>query len=365
MHPVEQGVFTMYLTAETLDDLLLKVYRRLLRKRGSSDITPTKGPATEFNGVLLQIKNPRARLSRTERKSTLFSCLGEFLWYLAGSDKVDFIEYYIRGYDKYSDDGETIYGAYGPRLFNLNNTVNQVQNVIETLRVNASSRRAVIQLFRGEDLAANLESRREDLPCTCTLQFTVRNHQLHMMVMMRSNDAFLGLPHDVFAFTMLQELIARSLGVEVGPYKHAVGSLHMYTKHTKAMQDYLEEGVQERVPMPPMPLGDPWSAVEKLLKAERTIRRGRQPSFANLDPYWSDLVRLLQVFRNSRDSARGEQRKKINEIKKQMDSSVYDAHIAKRQRRIPKPALPAEPLLFDPEELDAQQPTSSDDANDR
>jgi len=351
----------MYLTAETLDDLLLKVYRRLLRKRGASDITPTKGHTTEIYGVLLHIKNPRARLSRAERKSTLFSCLGEFLWYLAGTNKLDFIQYYIPRYGEYSDDDETIYGAYGPRLFNLNGNINQVQNVVETLKASATSRRAVIQLFRGEDLAENLKSRREDLPCTCTLQFMVRNHQLHMMVMMRSNDAFMGLPHDVFAFTMLQELIARSLGVEVGTYKHAVGSLHLYTRDTKAIQDYLEEGVQERVPMPPMPLGDPWSSVEKLLKAEHNIRRGKQPSLAKLDSYWCDLVRLLLVYRNSQDSANRAHRKKIHDIKKLMCSSVYDAHIQKRQRRISKPISPAEPMLFDAEELDAQQPAGQDD----
>ncbi|HJW56457.1 MAG TPA: thymidylate synthase [Burkholderiaceae bacterium] len=355
----------MYLSAETLDDLLLKVYRRLLRKRGSSDITPTKGPATEINGALLQIKNPRARLSRTERKNTLFSCLGEFLWYLAGSNKLDFIQYYIRHYDKYSDDGETIYGAYGPRLFGPNGTINQVQNVIETLKANSSSRRAVIQLFRGEDLADNLKTRREDLPCTCTLQFTVRNHQLYAMVMMRSNDAFWGLPHDVFAFTMLQELIARSLGVEVGPYKHAVGSLHLYTEHAEAMQAYLDEGVQERIPMPPMPLGDPWPSVNQLLKAEQAIREGSSPSLANLAPYWGDLVRLLEVFRYSRDSAEGKQQKKIKKIKKKMSSSVYEVYILKRERRVPKAVQPAEPMLFDAEELDAQQPMTDNDENKR
>lgn len=355
----------MYLSADTLDDLLFKLYRRLLRKRGSSDIAPTKGAATEINGALLQIRNPRARLSRTERKSTLFSCLGEFLWYLAATDKLDFIRYYIPRYRDYSDDGKTIYGAYGPRLFSLNGSIDQVQNVIETLRASNSSRRAVIQLFRGEDLDDNLQSRREDLPCTCTLQFTVRNHQLNLMVMMRSNDAFMGLPHDVFAFTMLQELIARTLGVEVGPYKHAVGSLHLYTKDTKSIQDYLDEGVQERVPMPPMPFGNPWPSVEKLLKAERAIRRGRPPSLAGLDPYWCDLVRLLEVFRYSQDSAKREQRKMIADIKKRMNSPVYDAHILKRQRRVTHAALPAEPMLFDAEELDAQQPMNGNDENRR
>lgn len=346
----------MYLSAETLDDLLLKVYRRLLRKRGSTDITPHKGPATEINGVLLQIRNPRARLSRTEKKNTLFSCLGEFLWYIAGSDNLDFIKYYISRYSDFSDDQRTIYGAYGPRLFALNGKVDQVGNVIKTLRENRDSRRAVIQLFRGEDLEDDVASRRKDLPCTCTLQFTIRNHQLNLMVMMRSNDAYWGLPHDVFAFTMLQELVARSVGVEIGPYKHAVGSLHFYTEHTQALLDYLDEGVQERSQMPPMPPGDPWESIEVLKRVERGLRRGRPASPQAVDPYWSDLFRLLEIFRLTQKTAKPEHRNKVASLKKQMHSSFYDMYIAKRQRQIQKSALSAEPLLFNAEELDSQQP---------
>lgn len=345
----------MYLTAETLDDLLIKVYRQLLRKRGASDIKPTKGPATEISGVLLKIQNPRARLSRTERKNTLFSCLGEFLWYVGGTDELRFVEYYIPRYKDFSDDGKTVFGAYGPRLFSLNGEINQVQNVIDTLKENPHSRRAVIQLFRGEDLAANIKQRHEDLPCTCTMQFMVRGVALHMMVMMRSNDAFMGLPHDVFAFTMLQELIARSLGLEVGPYKHAVGSLHLYATDVKAANDYINEGMQERISMPVMPLGDQWASIKRLLIAERAIRRGRRPSFHKLDPYWADLTRLLQVYRYSRVNAKGPQRRQINSIRKQMAFDVYDTYIVKRERRALPIAVLSERLLFDETELDARQ----------
>lgn len=345
----------MYLSAETLDDLLFKVYRRLLRKRGSADITPTKGPATEINGVLLQIKNPRARLSRTEKRNTILSCLGEFLWYISASDDVEFIEYYIPGYSKYSDDGQTIYGAYGPRLFALNGEIDQVRNVTETLKASPASRRAVIQLFRGEDLADNLRSRHEDLPCTCTLQFTIRNHQLNLMVMMRSNDAYLGLPHDVFSFTMLQELVARTIGVEIGTYKHAVGSLHFYTSNTQAIQDYLDEGMQERVAMPPMPQGDPWPSIEMLMKAEATIRSGKPLRTTIASPYWDDLVRLLEIFRISKNPIKGGLSKKVSELKSKMNSDFYDAYILKRQHQIQKAEEPM--LLFDFAEMDAQQPT--------
>ncbi|VVD60145.1 thymidylate synthase [Pandoraea communis] len=344
----------MYLSADTLDDLLIRVYKRLLRRRGAAEINPSKGQATELNGVLLHIRQPRARLSRTERKGTFFSCLGEFLWYLSGTDEVAFIEYYIRGYDKFSDDGKTIFGAYGPRLFGQNGT-NQVENVITTLKARPDSRRAVIQLFHGEDLAADIAARRKDIPCTCTLQFSIRSGRLHLLVMMRSNDAYMGLPHDVFAFTMLQEIVARSLKVELGSYKHAVGSLHLYATNTRDAEAYIEEGVQARVEMPPMPYGDPTPSIRKLLKAEQSIRAGRFPALGALDPYWADLARLLQVFRISKRRPTLENRKRVVRIKKEMHSDIYETYILKRELRMARHAESLEPLLFDKAELDAQQ----------
>lgn len=349
----------MYISADTLDDLLVKVFRRLLRKSGSVEINPTKGAATELNGVLLQLRDPRARLSRTEQKGTIFSCLGELLWYLSGSDKLDFIRYYIARYDKSSDDGSTIFGAYGPRLFTPSG-INQVENVIKLLRAHPESRRAVIQLFRAEDLAEDLRSRREDLPCTCTLQFTVRKHRLHMLAMMRSNDAYMGLPHDIFAFTMLQEIIARSLQVELGWYKHAVGSLHLYSANTEQAQSYIDEGFQERIPMPPMPLGDPWSSIKEVLAAESAIRSDKHLPKLELEPYWADIVRLLQVFKWSKPPAARGSKERIVIIKNQMSSSVYENYINRRERKL-VPMEERERTLFDLAELDKEQSAIRED----
>ncbi len=93
----------------------------------------------------------------------------------------------------------------------------------------------------------------------------------------RSNDAFLGLSHDIFSFTMLQEIVARTLSVEVGTYKHAVGSLHLNDRNRRAARRYLEEGWQSTtICMPPMPPGDPWNSIGKVLRAEREIRLNRK-----------------------------------------------------------------------------------------
>ena len=70
----------------------------------------------------------------------------------------------------------------------------------------------MIQLFNAEDIS----SEHKEVPCTTTMQFFQRDGRLHMAATLRSNDAYKGVPHDVFCFTMLQEMIACQLGVELG-----------------------------------------------------------------------------------------------------------------------------------------------------
>jgi thymidylate synthase len=314
----------MYMTASTLDDLLRRVYSRLLPSKHL--IHPSRGTATELAGVLLQLTNPRARLSRTESKGRVFSGLGELLWYLAGTNSVRFIAYYLPRYRCESDDGRTIHGGYGPRLFRMHGIHDQIANVYQLLRRNPESRRAVIQLFD----AADIERKYKEIPCTCTLQFMIRDNRLCLFVNMRSNDAYLGLPHDVFCFTMIQEIMSRALGVELGTYKHAAGSLHLYECHRTQAQQYLDEGWQPTTqPMPPMPTGDPWPLVRKLLRAESVIRRGGAVDFACLafDPYWADLGRLLQIYSQSRNR----NRRAVAKLRREMSSGVYDTYIDRRR----------------------------------
>ena len=138
------------LIADTLDDLLVKVFPKILRN--GQRVKASKGWNRELSGVVLELRNPLARLSRSETKGTVFSCLGETLWYLAGSNELEFIKYYISIYGKFAESDGTIHGAYGPRLFDMRSGVNQVDNVIKLLRRKPSSRQAVVQLYNAEDL---------------------------------------------------------------------------------------------------------------------------------------------------------------------------------------------------------------------
>jgi thymidylate synthase len=257
----------MEIKGEGLDDVLRQVYRALLdtgvRLGGS------RGEILECLGVTVRIGNPRARISRSENRSKPFSALGELLWYMSGSEDLEFIKPYVSAYKEDAVDG-VLEGAYGPRLFRMQGSINQFDSIEALLKDKPDSKRAVIQLFKAEDIA----SPHKEIPCTTTMQFFIRAGKLHMSVTMRSNDAFWGMPHDVFCFTMIQEVIARRLGCELGEYLHYAGSMHFYTKHEENVRAYLNEGVQRMIEMPPMPHGDAFARIGQLTELERQLRSG-------------------------------------------------------------------------------------------
>jgi thymidylate synthase len=332
----------MFLRSDTLDDLLRRAFDKILR--GGMDVEASRGQTRELCAVLLRLTNPLARLSHTETKGKLFSALGELAWYLSGSKQADFVTYYIKRYKHDTEPDGTIHGAYGPRAFRPEGA-SQFDNVMALLRERPTSRKAVIQLFDGDDLKGDYK----DVPCTCTLQFFVRSGRLDMAVAMRSNDAYFGLSHDVFAFTMIQEIAARTLGYELGHYSHFAGSLHIYQPYFSDAKQFLDEGWQDSLvaAMPPMPPGDPWPNIRLFLEAEEAIRSGRQPGkrhMAKLPEYWQDLVRLLQVFTLSK--SKRDRRSDIAAIMKGMANPVYKEFIAQRAK--PKKTAPksGQPLLF-------------------
>ncbi len=314
----------MYRVAETLDDLLLKLYPALLKSR--KRVATSRGDTIEVTGAMLKLSNPRARLSRSGSRGVLFSCIGELIWYLSGSGRLSGIEPYIKRYkDEVESDGR-IHGAYGPRFFNWK-SINQIENITKALRANPSTRRAVIQLFDPLDING---TRKKDVPCTCSIQFLIRKKVLEVVVYMRSNDACFGLPHDIFSFTMIQEIVARDLGIEVGSYIHTVGSLHLYEEQLQSVEAFIHEGWQQNMPMPPMPIGSPWAEIKSLINQEKRIRSGNgKENLEKLAFYWRDLAILLKIFLSDASISRS--------LTKKLHSRTYDSFINRRRVRVEGP----------------------------
>jgi thymidylate synthase len=179
-------------------------------------------------------------------------------------------------------------GAYGPRLRHWSAGVDQLDVVRRRLGRDPASRRAVIQLYDpGRDSGAH-----KDVPCTLNHRFYVRDGRLDMHTTMRSQDLWLGFCYDIFANTVLHELMAGWLGVDLGAYHHHVDSLHLYAEHIDAagaLPDPAERNVTDlRTTM--SSLRTDWDGFDFLLGQ---VVRGDLPQH----PGWSEIAAVMRSYR--------------------------------------------------------------------
>ncbi|MCY9846602.1 thymidylate synthase [Pectobacterium jejuense] len=312
---------TIFVESNCIDDLLKDVHAAIL-ERGIKN-TATKGATIEILGAGLVLTDPLRRVSRTESRSKIISCLGELLWYLTGDNDVSFIRHYIPGYTRYAEECGKVHGGYGPRLFSMHGLYNQLDNVTRLLCDKPTSRRALIQLFDAADLMPAEGKAREykDIPCTISLQFLIREKRLHLFVNMRSNDAFKGLTHDIFAFTMLQEYVARTIECELGQYYHFVSSLHLYDTDIPSVHALQREGfMSTRTIMSEMPAVKSLDERFQLLGIERELRLNKftDLDLTGLNDYWKDLMRIIKIhflFKDKSIDSSEEARKEISKFK--------------------------------------------------
>lgn len=128
--------------------------------------------------------------------------------------------------------------TYHQRMWNYN----QVNFVIDELRSNPNSRRAVI------DIRDNTVDQNTTHPaCLQHIQFMIRHGQLDMYVTMRSNDAFRATFMNAIGFIFLQKAVAEELGVEVGRYEHRANSFHVYEKSFDAFKKAVKKIKEEEI----------------------------------------------------------------------------------------------------------------------
>ena len=114
---------------------------------------------------------------------------------------------------------------------------NQLEYVVETLKKDPNSRRAMINLWIPEDLHKMALT-----PCCYNLIFNILDGKLHMQLNIRSSDIALGLPFNIFQFQVLHKLIAHEVGVEPADFIVMISNLHYYDRH--------EEKLLEQIDMP-------------------------------------------------------------------------------------------------------------------
>lgn len=222
------------------DDMWSDAIKHIL-DRGSS-ISSRDGNCREilaWSGKLRDLSS--TLVVNAGRKLSGAYAAAEVLWYLSGESSIERIAAYAPQYARFAEGG-VAYGAYGARLSRQGSfrreceaaglrLSSQLTALCDLLAAKSNTRQAVATMWSAGDLVHAILGDHADLPCTLSLQFIARERVLHCIATMRSNDVWLGMPYDVFAFTCLQRLIAQSCGMRTGSYTHQVGSLHLYERN--------------------------------------------------------------------------------------------------------------------------------------
>lgn len=159
----------------------------------------------------------------------------EAAWILSGDNRVATIAPYSREIAKFSDDAYLFFGAYGPRV------LDQLPHIVRTLGEDNDSRQAVMTIWRSNP------PKTKDVPCTVAVQWFIRENTLHCVDTMRSSDAWLGWPYDIFNFTMLSGYVAlylRSvykLELQLGSLTLCAASQHVYEPQWEAVRALLKK----------------------------------------------------------------------------------------------------------------------------
>ena len=159
------------------------------------------------------------------RDANPFFHLIEALWILSGSNTVQLPQHFLSSITRFSDNGKTFHGAYGHRLRNAFG-FDQIEAAIRVLRDKPDSRQVVMSIWHP---ACDLGYNTKDTPCNDMVMLDIVDGKLNMTVCNRSNDAIWGAyGANAVQFSILQEYMAASIGVETGVYVQQSNNFHVY-----------------------------------------------------------------------------------------------------------------------------------------
>jgi thymidylate synthase len=199
----------------------------------------------------------------------------EALWIVAGRDDVEFLAGHNSRMREFSDDGRTLAGAYGPRI------QPQLPYVVRCLVHDRDTRQAALTIWTPNPAPS------KDIPCTIAMVFSIRQGRLYQHVFMRSSDAWLGVPYDIFSFAMVAVNVAcqyntvckTSESIGLGHQTITMTSSHLYEANLATAQEVLSgplAGPCQVIPKMPIYQGR-WDYLRLELEATMAERRKTGP----------------------------------------------------------------------------------------
>ncbi|WP_228244021.1 thymidylate synthase [Porphyrobacter sp. GA68] len=119
-------------------------------------------------------------------------------------------------------------------LYERGHGINQVAEVVRSLRENPGSRRHIIEGWNVAEL-----DRMALPPCHKTYQYHVADGRLNCALYQRSCDVALGLPFNLWAAACLQRMLAQQTELEPGELVWMGGDVHLYLNHGALVEEQL------------------------------------------------------------------------------------------------------------------------------
>ena len=177
----------------------------------------------------------------TTKKIHLKSVIHELLWFIKGDTNTAYLtENGVRIWNEWADENGDLGPVYGHQWRNWNSeNIDQLKQVIETLKTNPNSRRMLVSAWNPSVLPDTSKSFSENVangkaalpPCHAFFQFYVADGKLSCQLYQRSADIFLGVPFNIACYALLTEMMAQVCGLEAGEFIHTLGDAHIYTNH--------------------------------------------------------------------------------------------------------------------------------------
>lgn len=163
----------------------------------------------------------------------------ELLWFLQGSSNVGWLrEHGVTIWDEWADAAGELGPVYGVQWRSWptpsGETIDQISQVIEQIRVNPDSRRLIVSAWNPADIPDMALA-----PCHALFQFYVADGRLSCQLYQRSADLFLGVPFNIASYALLTHMVAEQTGLEVGDFVWTGGDCHIYDNHVEQVTEQL------------------------------------------------------------------------------------------------------------------------------
>ena len=175
----------------------------------------------------------------TTKKLHLKSIIHELLWFLKGDTNVKYLQDNgVRIWNEWADENGDLGHIYGFQWRSWpdydGGFIDQISEVIETIKHNPDSRRIIVSAWNVADLKnMNLP------PCHAFFQFYVADGRLSLQLYQRSADTFLGVPFNIASYALLLMMVAQVTGLKPGDFVHTLGDAHIYNNHVEQVKEQL------------------------------------------------------------------------------------------------------------------------------